>query len=101
LWLSADFSNEQKLQYLVFPDSIVYNKENDRVRTEKVNGLFAEIPPLKRVTGENKKGNLIKDCLKVSSVPHIGELSNHFNEDLILINSLKLLISNKLPKQHA
>lgn len=76
LWLSADFSEKQKLQYLVFPQGILYSKEKDTVRTEKVNSLFEGILLLKRTIEDNKKGNLEKDCLKSSSVPGTGfELS--------------------------
>ena len=72
LWLSSDFSHKQKLQYLVFPDGILYNKKKDRVLTQKVNALFAEIPLLKQVSAENEKSNLQKDCLQSNKVTPIG-----------------------------
>ena len=84
LWLSADFSAKQKLQYLVFPQGILYSKEKDTVRTEKVNSLFAGILPLKRIIGDNKKGNHEKDCLKSSSVPGTGIEPAHPCERQIL-----------------
>lgn len=43
-WISSSFDNKVKLQYLVFPEGITYNKENDSVRTKRVNSIFAEIP---------------------------------------------------------
>lgn len=61
LWVSADFSNKQKLQRLVFPEGIRYNKKNSTVRTEKVNSLFAAIPLLKPVVEDKEKGDLKKD----------------------------------------
>ena len=84
LWVSSDFSYKQKLQYLVFPDGILYNKKKDTVRTEKVNELFAEISFLKWVLEGNKKGNLEKDCLKSSSVPGTGIEPAHPCERQIL-----------------
>jgi site-specific DNA recombinase len=72
MWVSADFRQKQKLQYLVFPKGILYNKENDAVRTEKVNAIFAEIRLLAEVLEKKKKGNLEKDCLKSDSVPGTG-----------------------------
>jgi site-specific DNA recombinase len=72
LWLSSDFSSKQKLQYLLFPEGILYNKEMDTVRTEKINSLFEEIPQLKQLLVSNKKGNLRKDCLEPDSVPRTG-----------------------------
>jgi hypothetical protein len=41
--VSAEYDEKQKLQYLVFPGGTMYNKEKDRVRTKRVNPLFAEI----------------------------------------------------------
>ena len=45
---------KKKLQQLIFPDGILYNKEIDRVRTSKVNSLFAVIPLITRRYEENK-----------------------------------------------
>lgn len=72
MWASSTFDEKQKLQTLVFPEGITYSKENDRVRTERVNALFALIEPLKQVVGEKKKGNPLKDCLQSHSVPRTG-----------------------------
>jgi site-specific DNA recombinase len=72
LWVSGDFRAKQKLQYLVFPRGILYNKEKDTVQTEKVNSLFAGIPLLTKVSEGNKKGNFEKNCLKSHSVPRTG-----------------------------
>lgn len=54
-WVLADYDEKQKLQYLIFPEGILYNKEKDRVRTKRVNSLFAEIPLLTRDLEEKKK----------------------------------------------
>ncbi|MEP7374687.1 MAG: recombinase family protein [Chitinophagaceae bacterium] len=89
LWVSRNFINKQRLQYLVFPMGILYNKEKGAYRTEQINPLFAEIPPLVRVLEKKEKGNLKKNCLKSCSVPHIRFLSNQFIQDLDLIYSLK------------
>jgi site-specific DNA recombinase len=72
LWALADFNTKQKLQYLVFPEGIVYSKENDAVRTLRINSLFSEIPHLRRELEENKKGNSLKNCLLSNSVPGTG-----------------------------
>jgi site-specific DNA recombinase len=72
LWISADFTNKQKLQYLVFPEGILYNKKNHTVRTDKINSLFAAIPHLKQVLGDKEKGNSEKNCLKSTLVPGTG-----------------------------
>lgn len=60
IWHSGDYAMKQKLQYLLFPEGIMYNKENDTVRTEKVNTLFSAIPLLMGDSGEKKEVNLKK-----------------------------------------
>ena len=66
------YTVKQKLQYLVFPDGILYDKENDTVRTERVNSLFLQIPLLARDIDENQKGNQVNDCLFGSNVGRTG-----------------------------
>ena len=61
LWGSSDFDNKKKLQYLIFPDGILYNKQIDRVRTPKINSLFAAIPTLSTFLGTNRNARLFKN----------------------------------------
>ena len=64
LWLSRDFDDKQKLQRLIFPEGIVYNKKKDRVRTIRVNSLFEPIPYLTGISGENEKSHPVKNGSK-------------------------------------
>ena len=73
---------KQILQYLIFPQGILYNKQNDTVRTNKVNSIFYSIRCLARTSEENKKDNLSQDCLFGSSVGSNGRFSNQFLKDL-------------------
>lgn len=82
VWGSSDYAMKQALQYLIFPEGILYNKEKDTVRTNKINLLFASISGLARVLTENKKDNLLQDCLFGSNVGMAGQISNHFIGDL-------------------
>ena len=50
----------------------MYDKKNDAVRPNCVNGFFALIPPLASVLSVKKNGNLKEDCLESSSVPETG-----------------------------
>jgi len=43
-WVSAEYDKKQRIQRMVFPDGILYNKQNGVVRTPKVNFIFNEIP---------------------------------------------------------
>src|SRR5678815_2313018 len=59
--VSSDYNNKHALQYLLFPDGLLYSKQNDTVRTPKVNALFQTIPLLARISGENKKSRFRKN----------------------------------------
>ena len=63
IWRSADYDDKQKLQYLMFPEGLLYNKEKRVVRTPRINSLFALISSSARVLEENKKGYLVKSSL--------------------------------------
>ena len=80
-WVTASFDNKQRLQQLVFPEGILYNKEKNRVRTLKVNSLFGSIPTLTSDTEEIKKGNIEKYYPKNASVDlrRIELLSKHIH----------------------
>jgi site-specific DNA recombinase len=42
-WLSADYFTKHQIQFLVFPEGIMYNKKNDICRTNRINTVFAHI----------------------------------------------------------
>jgi site-specific DNA recombinase len=71
-WLSLNFDQKKKLQYLIFPKGIRYSKKKDTVQTERVNELFALVPPQVRPLKENEKGNSEKNCLKSYKVTPPG-----------------------------
>jgi site-specific DNA recombinase len=71
-WVSAEYEQKQRLQRLVFPEGILYNKQKGEVRTERVNSLFAAIPLLAKVSDEKEKGDSSKNRLKCSKVPRTG-----------------------------
>ena len=56
LWVSSDYSDKQRLQYLINPDVILYYKENNTLRTRRVNSLFTAISCLSYISAENKNG---------------------------------------------
>ena len=72
IWLSADYDDKQKLQYLMFPEGLLYNKEKRVVRTPRINSLFALISSSARVLEENKKGYLVKSSLNSHFVERTG-----------------------------
>lgn len=83
-WVSANVVNKQRLQYLVFPEGILYNKKNNQVRTMKTNTLFSSIPIAAMVLEEKRNGNLSQDCQNLLSVPRTGIEPAHPCERQIL-----------------
>ena len=68
LWISSDYYEKQQLQYLVFPEGMLYDKKNDTVRTHRINTLFREIALQSKVLDETKKDNPYLNCLFGSNV---------------------------------
>jgi hypothetical protein len=56
VWHSSPVAVREKLQKLIFPDGIYYNKQKMAFRTEKVNSIFAAIANTAKVIKENEKG---------------------------------------------
>jgi len=59
IWEDGDLKQRQKLQNLVFPSGLGYDKSNDQVRTPKVNAIFGSIPILSKEISSIKKGEPI------------------------------------------
>ena len=83
-----DYYEKQKLQYLVFPEGMLYNKKNDTVRTNRINTLFREIAILSKVLEETKNDNPFLDCHFGSNVGTTAG-SSDFLEDVEMLNNLK------------
>jgi hypothetical protein len=76
MWLSSDYDDKQKLQRLIFPEGILYNKKKDPVRTLRVNSLFAPIPQLASFLNGNEKSHSVKNGSKSHLVDPAGQISN-------------------------
>ena len=46
LWASGDLPQKKKIQSLVFPSGIGYDKLKGKVQTKRVNSIFSSIPLL-------------------------------------------------------
>ena len=71
-WDSADYNDKQTVQYLVFPDGILYNRKNDECRTLKTNEVFSYFAGLQRVSGGKEKRELQFDLHVPSLVARTG-----------------------------
>ena len=54
-WASGDIHQKNKLQKLIFPEGIVYDKKKGAFRTERVNSIFVLIASLSSVSGKNER----------------------------------------------
>lgn len=55
-WLSADYNIKQRLQNLLFPEGISYDRETDQCRTSRINSVFLYLAYLKQVTLKMQRG---------------------------------------------
>tara|TARA_Y100000385_G_C13102112_1_gene645211 strand:- start:9 stop:1604 length:1596 start_codon:yes stop_codon:yes gene_type:complete len=65
LWAKSNYATKHRLQYLIFPEGVFYNRENDNYRTTRINLLFSAIPYLAELVEEYKKG----DPVKIDEIP--------------------------------
>jgi hypothetical protein len=72
LRLTAVYNQKQKLQYLLFPEGMLYDKNNDRLLTSKVNSIFDEIAVQGSVLDDKINGNLLQNCHYGSYVGLLG-----------------------------
>lgn len=49
VWTSASYTAQQKLQFLLFPEGIFYNRAEDKCRTDNINPAFACVAELERL----------------------------------------------------
>ena len=61
LWTSGDLSQKNKIQNLVFPSGLGYDKSNGKVRTTIVNSIFSCIPDISKELRETKSGEPVKN----------------------------------------
>jgi site-specific DNA recombinase len=54
-WEEGTYRIREMLQYLVFPDGIVFDREKEALRTEKVNFIFDRIADFHRGNGNGQK----------------------------------------------
>ena len=60
-WTSGDLGQKKKIQNLVFPSGLGYDKSNGKVRTTIVNSIFSCIPYISREMRETKNGKSVEN----------------------------------------
>lgn len=82
LWQKGSITLKKKLQKLIFPEGVIYDKINGAFRTPKINSVIAEISRLSGDLLLNEKG--LKPVLSGQSLfaGREGRSSNLFAQDL-------------------
>ena len=60
LWASGDLPQKKKIQSLVFPSGIGYDKLKGKVQTKRVNTIFSSIPLIATDLARQKSGEPVK-----------------------------------------
>ncbi|MFH6772965.1 recombinase family protein, partial [Gaetbulibacter aestuarii] len=72
IWTSGDLIQKKKIQRLVFPSGLGYDKQNNKVQTPRVNSLFSLIPSISKDLKEIKNGEPINFDKFSARVNQIG-----------------------------
>ena len=72
LWDCSDYSDKMKLQFLVFPEGIAYNRKKDECLTLRVNSIFRCIADVASVSANNKSGGNTVNCISSALVENTG-----------------------------
>ena len=62
LWDLGDYWQKQKLQFMLFPDGIFYDKKYDTVRTARVNSVYGYFVELAKVSAKKKREKQTQNC---------------------------------------
>ena len=60
IWTCGDLGQKKKIQNLVFPSGLGYDKSNGKVRTTRVNSIFSCIPEIAKKLKKTKNGKPVK-----------------------------------------
>jgi len=88
-WTYGDLEQKQKLQRLVFPSGIGYDKQNNRVRTKRVNSIFSSIPLLSRDLAKIKSGEPVDFNQFSARVTSEGDSSNFLEDFSVILESME------------
>ena len=72
MWLKWDLIKKQRVQNLVFPEGLRFNKEKNDYRTLCVNSFFVAIALLSSRLKQKKNGTFDRNIEDSASVPRVG-----------------------------
>ena len=77
LWVSGDYEQRVKLQEIVFPDGLLFDKETNNYRTQRVNVIVELMSCFTNNSGEIKNGQTRNFSELSASVPKVGIEPTH------------------------
>ena len=89
LWTSGDLAQKKKIQNLVFPSGIGYDKLKGKVQTKRVNSIFSSIPLLSSDLAKTKSGEPVDFNQFSARVTSNGESSNFLEDFPVLLETMK------------
>lgn len=87
-WELLNYTEKQRLQYLLFPKGMLYDRKNDAVRTPEVNVVFTQIARLTGGLGQKKTGQTNYQIDLSGQVGETGRLSNSIQYRILEMNNL-------------
>ncbi len=85
MWQLLDYRGKQRLQFLVFPSGMRYDKGNDKVLIPEVNKIMFAIAELSKVLSNPEYENSEEDKEKLRQVYLAFLCSNYFWTELLKI----------------
>jgi len=59
LWVNGNLNEKRKIQKMIFPEGIEYDRKTDQYRTLRVNSFFSYIPVITKDVDNKKPENFV------------------------------------------
>ena len=89
LWVSGGYDQKVQLQDLLFPGGILFDKQKENYRTEKINSVLELTHSFTQALKQNKNGQIKSYSDLPALVDRSRRISNFFVEDLIRFGDLR------------
>ena len=74
-WVSSDYDDKRKLQEVLFPGGVLFEKQSNNYRTREVNTVLRLTHSISNDLGGNKKGQ----TKKISDLPGLVDLTDRLS----------------------
>ena len=88
MWDSGGYAQRQRVQEMVFPEGISYNRENDNYRTFRINTIFDVFSDFSPNIEQKRNGQLTEFGKLSAVVPPLGPGSNFLGRDMAIAEEI-------------